>query len=312
MDWKQLLASITGSVDEELRLRNAYLAAENRILRNQIKARRLLLTDAERKTLAEMGHKLGRQALQEIAMIAQPDTILAWHRKFMDQHEVSSLQRQSVGRPRIAKELEDLVVRMARENRSWGYDRIVGALANLGYAISDQTVGNILKRHDLPPAPARKKTLTWQEFIRIHMDVLVAADFFSSALWTWLGFVISYVYSFSHLDRCAISGVSRTSTLYVQRMLMLPSRLPDGYAYAERWGRSVMEQGLTRLLQCGPPVQWRIFSTLVSHDHHIRLSSDRGKVVCLPIGKHHPIWAGPIRYRQRRSRLQPVYTREAA
>src|SRR2546429_5807570 len=84
MDWKQLLASITGSVDEELRLRNAYRAAENRILRNQIKARRLLLTDAERKTLAEMGHQLGRQALQEIATIAQPDTILAWHRKFMD------------------------------------------------------------------------------------------------------------------------------------------------------------------------------------------------------------------------------------
>jgi len=159
MDWKQLLASITGSVDEELRLRNAYLAAENRILRNQIKARRLLLTDAERKTLAEMGHKLGRQALQEIATIAQPDTILAWHRKFMDQHEVSSPQRQSVGRPRIAKELEELVVRMARENRSWGYDRIVGAAQNLGYAMSDQTVGNILKRHGIPPAPERTKTL---------------------------------------------------------------------------------------------------------------------------------------------------------
>ena len=85
MDWKQLLASITGSVDEEHRLRNAYLAVENRILRDQMKARRLLLTDAERKTLAEIGHKLGRQALQEIATIAQPDTILAWHRKFMDQ-----------------------------------------------------------------------------------------------------------------------------------------------------------------------------------------------------------------------------------
>ena len=198
------------------------------------------------------------------------------------------------------------------ENRSWGYDRIVGALANLGYAISDQTVGNILKRHGIPPAPARKKTLTWQEFIRIHMDVLVAADFFISVLWTWLGFVISYVYSFSHLERCAISSVSRTLTLYVQRMLLLPSRLPDGYVYAVRWVRSVMEKGLTRLLQCGPPVQWRIFSTLVSHDHHIRLSPDRGKVVCLPIGKHHPIRAGPIRYRQRRSRLQPVYTREAA
>jgi putative transposase len=163
MDWKQLLASITGSVDEELRLRN------------QIKARRLLLTDAERKTLAEIGHKLGRQALQEIATIAQADTILAWHRKFMDQHDVSSPQRPSVGRPRIAKEREDLVVRMARENRSWGYDRIVGALSNLGYGISDQTVGNILKRQGLLPAPERKKTTTWRECIRLHMDMLVVS-----------------------------------------------------------------------------------------------------------------------------------------
>src|SRR5438093_11442575 len=131
MDWKQLLASITGSVDEELRLRNAYLAAENRSLRNQIKARRLLLTDAERKTLAEIGHQLGRQALQEIATIAQPDTILAWHRKFMDQHDVRSPQRQSVGRPRIDKALEGLAVRMARENGSSGYERLERAFANL-------------------------------------------------------------------------------------------------------------------------------------------------------------------------------------
>jgi len=77
MEWKQLLASITGSVDEELRLRNAYLAAENRILRNQIKTRWVLLTDAERQMLAEMGHTLGRQALAESATIAKPDTGLA-------------------------------------------------------------------------------------------------------------------------------------------------------------------------------------------------------------------------------------------
>jgi hypothetical protein len=83
MDWKQLLASIAGSIDEELRLRNAYLAAENRSLRNQLKGRRVQLTDAERKTLAEMGQKLGRQALAKVATIAKPDTILAWHRKLV-------------------------------------------------------------------------------------------------------------------------------------------------------------------------------------------------------------------------------------
>ena len=74
----------------------------------------------------------------------------------------------------MAQEIEDLVVRMARENRSWGYDRIVGTLANLGYTISDQTVGNILKRHSIPPAPERKTTTTWKEFVRTHIDILVA------------------------------------------------------------------------------------------------------------------------------------------
>jgi transposase InsO family protein len=66
------------------------------------------------------------------------------------------------------------VVRLAQENRSWGYGRIAGALQHLGYTISEQTVGNILKRHGLPPAPERKKTTTWNEFIRTHLDVLVA------------------------------------------------------------------------------------------------------------------------------------------
>ena len=84
MEWKQLLVSITSSVDEELRLRNAYLMAENRILRSQITGR-VRLTDAERKTLAELGQQLGRKALAEVATMAQPDTILAWHRTFTDQ-----------------------------------------------------------------------------------------------------------------------------------------------------------------------------------------------------------------------------------
>jgi hypothetical protein len=100
MNWKQLLASITGSVDVELRLRNAYLTAENRILHTHIKGR-VPLTDAERKTLAEMGQKLGKKALEEVATIAQPDTILAWHRTLMAQACDRSPPRKSVGRPRM-------------------------------------------------------------------------------------------------------------------------------------------------------------------------------------------------------------------
>jgi putative transposase len=186
MDWKTLLAYITGSVDQHLLLRNEYLVTENRILRSQIKGR-LRLSDGERKALAEIGQKLGKQALQEVAKIVTPDTILGWHRKFVAHKFDGSKQRKASGRPTVDQELEALVVRMAQENRSWGYDRIVGALANLGHIISDQTVGNILKRHGMAPAPERKTTTTWKEFIRTHMDVLVATDFFTAEVWTLAG-----------------------------------------------------------------------------------------------------------------------------
>jgi putative transposase len=77
---------------------------------------------------------------------------------------------------------------------------MVGALANLGYTISDQTVGNILKRHSIPLAPERKTTTTWREFIRTHLDVLVATDFFTTEVWTWWGLVTYYVLFFIHLE----------------------------------------------------------------------------------------------------------------
>ena len=152
--WVRLLAYVTGSVNQELLLRNEYLAAENRILRTKFPAR-LGLSDPERITLAEIGKRLGRKALREVACVAKPDTILAWYRKLVARKFDGSKERRTPGRPRIDREVEKLIVRMAEENRSWGYDRIVGSLANLGYEVSDQTVGNILRRHGVPPAPER-------------------------------------------------------------------------------------------------------------------------------------------------------------
>jgi hypothetical protein len=139
MDWKQLLAYITGSVDQQLLLRNEYLVTENRILRRQITGR-LRLRDGERQALAEIGKELGKKALEEVASLVKPETILAWHRTLVAQKFDSSQRRKTPGRPMIDQELEALMVRMAQENRSWGYDRIVGALANLGYRVSAQTV----------------------------------------------------------------------------------------------------------------------------------------------------------------------------
>jgi hypothetical protein len=112
-------------------LRNEYLAEENRILRGQIKGR-LLLSEGEKATLAEIGHRLGRKALEDVAATAKPETILGWYRKLIANKFDGSKFRRSVGRPRVDQETERLVVQMARENPSWGYDRIVGALANVG------------------------------------------------------------------------------------------------------------------------------------------------------------------------------------
>jgi len=196
-------------VDQELLLRNEYLVTENRILRNQITGR-VRLSDGERKTLAEIGQKLGKQALQEVATIVKLDTILAWHHWLVAQKFDGSTQRKAPGRPKVDPELEALIVSMAQENRSWGYDRIAGALANLGLTVSDQTVGNVLKRHGIAPAPERKTTTTWKEFIRAHLDVLVATDFCTTEVWTLGGLVTYYVLFCIHLGsrQVHVAGVT--------------------------------------------------------------------------------------------------------
>jgi transposase InsO family protein len=195
-----MLAYLTGSVDEDLLLRNEYLATENRILRAKIKGR-LLLTDPERATLARIGKRLGRKALDGLSAIVRPDTILAWHRRLVAAKFDGSRNRKAPGRPRVSRAVEQLVLRIARENRSWGYDRIVGALANLGHVLSDQTVGNILKRHGVEPAPARRRGTTWNEFLAAHRDVLAAADFFTAEIWTLRGLTTYYVLFFLDIAR---------------------------------------------------------------------------------------------------------------
>jgi hypothetical protein len=209
MDWARMLAYVTGTVDEELLARNEYLAAENRILKAQLQGR-LKLSDADRATLGEIGHRLGRTVLAEVATVARPDTIVAWYRKLVARKFDGSRARRGPGRPRINREVEQLIVRMAIENRDWGNDRIVGALANLGYEICDQTVGNILERHGLPPAPERKRTTPWPAFIRTHLALLAGTDFFTAEVLTLRGLVTYYVLFFIHLEsrKVDIAGIT--------------------------------------------------------------------------------------------------------
>ena len=172
---------------------------------------RLRLSNPERITLAEIGKRLRRKALAEVACVAKPDTILGWYRRLVAQKFDGSKQRQYPSRPPVSAEVEGLVVRMARENSGWGYDRIVGALANLGYRVSDQTVKNILGRHGVAPAPKRSQITTWKDFLTAHMNVLAGCDFFTVEVLTWRGLVTCYVLFFLHLEtrRVHIAGVTR-------------------------------------------------------------------------------------------------------
>jgi len=209
MDWARMLAYVTGTVDQELLARNEYLTAENRILKAQLNGR-LKLSDAERCTLGVIGHRLGRTALAEVATVAKPDTILAWYRKLVAHKFDGSKARRGPGRPRVTRKVEQLIVRLAEENRDWGYDRIAGALANLGYRVCDQTVGNVLQRHGLPPAPERKRTTPWSAFIRAHLALLAGTDFFTAEVLTLRGLMTYYVLFFIHLEsrRVDIAGIT--------------------------------------------------------------------------------------------------------
>src|SRR6478672_3063990 len=212
-NWARLLAYVTGLVNQELLLQNEYLAAENQVLRAHLPVR-LRLTDPERSTLAEIGKRLGRKALKEVARVAKPDTILAWYRRLIAQKFDGSSHRSYPGRPRLGREVSELIVRMARENSGWGYDRIVGALANLGHVVSDQTVGNVLRRYGIAPAPKRSQGTTWKDFMAAHMAVLAGIDFFTVEVLTWRRLATYYVLFFIHLEsrRVTIGGITKHPT----------------------------------------------------------------------------------------------------
>ena len=125
---------------------------------------------------------------------------------------------------------------MAKENAGWGYDRIVGALANLGHRISDQTVGNILRRHGIAPAPKRSQITTWKAFLSAHMNVMAGCDFFTVEVLAWRGLVTYYILFFIHLEsrRVSIAGLTRH---------------PDE-EWMQQMARNVTQDGWGHLVRC--------------------------------------------------------------
>lgn len=185
-----------------------YLREVNRILRELLPSKRIRLNDDQRRRLAVKGKALGRRLLDTCCNIVTPDTILRWHRKLIAAKYDGSANR-GPGRPRVDAEICDLVVRMATENRSWGYRRIQGALSNLGLDVSESTVRRIPKDHGIEPAPERSRRMSWAEYLRSHLDSLAAADFFTVEAWSRSGLVRYAVFFVIELSsrRVEIAGI---------------------------------------------------------------------------------------------------------
>jgi transposase InsO family protein len=206
--WQILVAAFAGWISRHQDAVIEYLREENRVLKQQLGRKRLRLTDTQRRRLAVRGKAIGRRALAEVASLVTPDTILRWHRQLVAQKWTH--KRRSPGRPRVMEIIGNLVVRMARENPRWGYTRIQGALQNLGHRVGRTTIGNILEKNGIDPAPERGKRTTWSQFLKAHWSVLAAADFFTVEVWAPRGLVTLYVVFVIELGtrRIDIAGIT--------------------------------------------------------------------------------------------------------
>jgi transposase InsO family protein len=187
-----------------------YLQEENRVLREQLGAKRLLFTDVQRRRLAAKAKAIGRKGLFEISTLVTPDTMLRWYRRLIAKKYDGSKVRKA-GRPKTAVEIEQLIIRMARDNPRWGYTRIRGALRNLGHEIGRNTIKRILLENGIDPAPFRKKSMPWATFLKAHWGAIAATDFFSVEVLTRTGLARYFVLFIIDLQtrRVEIAGIAQ-------------------------------------------------------------------------------------------------------
>lgn len=171
-------------------------AAPPAVLQRQINRPRV--TPADRAFLAALLHQLPRPKLRQLHLIISPDTVLRWHRDLMRRRHAEASRRKRSGRPPARRSIQALVLRLARENSSWGYRRIHGELAVLGIKVAPSTVWEILRAHGIEPAPERNRQ-TWAAFLRAQAHAILACDFFTA---TTLNGATLYVFAvIEHANR---------------------------------------------------------------------------------------------------------------
>jgi len=344
-----IVATLLGWLEQEQRDVIRFLREENRVLRSQLRGRRMRLRDAERRRLAALGQRLGRRILAQVATIVTPDTILRWHRELIARKWTYTARR--FGRPGVQVEIRRLVVRMATDNPSWGYTRIQRALKNLDHQVARSTIARILKEQGIPPS--RERPLTWRTFLRAHWRALLAADLFTTEVWTVRGLVTFYTVfvielhsrrvhllgSTPHPDEAFIvqtmrhltdvDGVLRAGSVLIcdrdrkwshavehflgtagVRVIRTPYRAPNCNAYAERFVRSVKEECLNRVITFGERHLRRTLADFMIHYHGERNHQGIGnELIDRPQRQR---GGAPVRRRQRIGGLLSYYYRAAA
>ncbi len=182
-----LLMMLAGWINRHQQDVIIYLKEENRILREKLGTKRILLSDNQRMRLAELGKRLGRSVLNDASCLFSPDTILRWHARLVARKYDGSKKKSTPGRKRISEEVEQLIIQIARKNKTWGSRRIKGQLKYLGHNICHTTIDNVLRRNGFTPGPDRARETNWSEFLRTHWESLAAVDFFCTEIYTLSG-----------------------------------------------------------------------------------------------------------------------------
>ena len=232
-----LILTVAGWVNRGQQDVIEYLQEENRILREQVGHRRLRFTDAQRRRLATKAKKLSRKRLAGMDPIVTPDTLLRWYRNLVARKYDGSRARK-LGRSKIPRNIEQLVIRMALENPSWGYTRIRGALRNLGHEIGRNTIKRILAATGIEPASVRRKGMTWETFLKLHWGAIAAADFFIVEVLTHRGLIRFLVFFVIDLKsrRVKIAGIApEPDGRWVQQMARNLTDVDEGFLNGSRY-----------------------------------------------------------------------------
>jgi len=208
--WTFFMVAIAGWMNRQQQEAIEYLRMENRILREKLGHKRLILNESQKRRLAEAAGKLGKDLLRQVGTLFSPETILKWHRLLVARKYDGSDRRGKRGpKPTKANMIRKLVIQMAQENPSWGYGRINGELKKLGYDVHWQTVRRVMLDHGFLDDPDKPYRTTWKDFISSHWESLAACDFFSCEAWGLKGltrYLVFFVIDVS--TRCVeIAGI---------------------------------------------------------------------------------------------------------